>query len=196
MFGPMLNAYYSNSFTPFFVFFAMFLAVVRNENQPHFQRFNAMQSILLDICIMLGACGACVQERRATRRACEACRRMGALGSPFPAAAALAPYAEPLALFALRRAHHPVHAVRDGVLVDRCGAPSRAGAARPAASSSVLTGRVTRAQARHDKQGTCRRHPRHVLRRTRDAHTRVTSRVILSRRAMAALESTSGDRRN
>ena len=55
VFGPLLNAYYSNSFTPFFVFFAMFLAVVRNEKLPHFVRFNAMQSILLDICIMLGA---------------------------------------------------------------------------------------------------------------------------------------------
>jgi len=50
----MLQAYYSNQFTPFFVFFALFLAVVRNEKLPHFLRFNAMQSILLDICIMLG----------------------------------------------------------------------------------------------------------------------------------------------
>jgi len=50
----MLQAYYSNSFTPFFVFFALYLAVVRNEKLPHFLRFNAMQSILLDICIMLG----------------------------------------------------------------------------------------------------------------------------------------------
>ena len=32
----------------------MFLLVVRNEKLPHFVRFNAMQSILLDICIMLG----------------------------------------------------------------------------------------------------------------------------------------------
>ena len=54
VFGPMLQAYYSNSFTPFFVFFALYLAVVRNEKLPHFMRFNAMQSILLDICIMLG----------------------------------------------------------------------------------------------------------------------------------------------
>lgn len=54
VFGPMLQAYYSNSFTPFFVFFALFLAVVRNEKLPHFLRFNTMQSILLDICIMLG----------------------------------------------------------------------------------------------------------------------------------------------
>ena len=54
VFGPMLQAYYSNQFTPFFVFFALFLAVVRNEKLPHFLRFNAMQSILLDICIMLG----------------------------------------------------------------------------------------------------------------------------------------------
>ena len=54
VFGPLLQAYYSNSFTPFFVFFALYLAVVRNEKLPHFMRFNAMQSILLDICIMLG----------------------------------------------------------------------------------------------------------------------------------------------
>lgn len=54
VFGPMLTAYYSNQFTPFFVFFALFLAVVRNEKLPHFLRFNTMQSILLDICIMLG----------------------------------------------------------------------------------------------------------------------------------------------
>jgi uncharacterized membrane protein len=54
VFGPMLQAYYSSQFTPFLVFFALFLAVVRNEKLPHFLRFNAMQSILLDICIMLG----------------------------------------------------------------------------------------------------------------------------------------------
>ena len=68
----MLNAYYSNSFTPFFVFFALFLAVVRNEKLPHFLRFNAMQSILLDICIMLGARTA---PGRRTRRHCLAPRR-------------------------------------------------------------------------------------------------------------------------
>lgn len=50
---PVRQAYYSNQFTPFFVFFAMFLLVVRNEKLPHFMRFNAMQSILLDICVML-----------------------------------------------------------------------------------------------------------------------------------------------
>ncbi len=61
VFGPLLNAYYSNSFTPFFVFFALFLAVVRNEKLPHFLRFNAMQSILLDICIMLGALARTIQ---------------------------------------------------------------------------------------------------------------------------------------
>ena len=77
----MLNAYYSNSFTPFFVFFALFLAVVRNEKLPHFLRFNAMQSILLDICIMLGArrhrrcdapvqgCAACPAPAPCQRRA-------------------------------------------------------------------------------------------------------------------------------
>ena len=63
----MLNAYYSNSFTPFFVFFALFLAVVRNEKLPHFLRFNAMQSILLDICIMLGARPPAGSWRRVAR---------------------------------------------------------------------------------------------------------------------------------
>ena len=69
VFGPLLNAYYSSSFTPFFVFFALFLAVVRNEKLPHFMRFNAMQSILLDICIMLGACAGCLRGESACERA-------------------------------------------------------------------------------------------------------------------------------
>ncbi len=68
VFGPMLNAYYSNSFTPFFVFFALFLAVVRNEKLPHFLRFNAMQSILLDICIMLGTAARGRATPKALRR--------------------------------------------------------------------------------------------------------------------------------
>ena len=35
------------------VFFALYLLVVRNENLPHFIRFNTMQAILLDIIIVL-----------------------------------------------------------------------------------------------------------------------------------------------
>ena len=53
VFGPVLNAYHANSVIPFLVFFALFLVVVRNNKLPHFVRFNAMQSILLDICLML-----------------------------------------------------------------------------------------------------------------------------------------------
>jgi hypothetical protein len=47
------QTYYSNSFTPFIVFFALFLVVVRSQKLPHFLRFNALQSMLLDISIML-----------------------------------------------------------------------------------------------------------------------------------------------
>ena len=35
------------------VFFALFLAVVRNERIPHFIRFNTMQAILVDIILSL-----------------------------------------------------------------------------------------------------------------------------------------------
>ncbi|KAK3278012.1 Protein TIC 20-II, chloroplastic [Cymbomonas tetramitiformis] len=54
VFGPLLQAYYGNPVTPFIVFFALFLIVVRSTKLPHFTRFNALQSILLDICAMLG----------------------------------------------------------------------------------------------------------------------------------------------
>lgn len=54
LFAPLLQAYYSSWFTPFLVFFSLFLLIVRNKNLPHFVRFNTMQSILLDICAMLG----------------------------------------------------------------------------------------------------------------------------------------------
>lgn len=37
------------------VFFMLFLLVVRNTKLPHFVRFNAMQSMLLDISLMLAA---------------------------------------------------------------------------------------------------------------------------------------------
>jgi len=50
---PQPQTYYSNSFTPFIVFFALFLVVVRSQKLPHFLRFNALQSMLLDISIML-----------------------------------------------------------------------------------------------------------------------------------------------
>ena len=83
VFGPLLNAYYSSSFTPFFVFFALFLAVVRNEKLPHFMRFNAMQSILLDICIILGACTARgLRSERARERAWDSTRGMWCRSCP------------------------------------------------------------------------------------------------------------------
>eukprot|EP00238_Polyblepharides_amylifera_P000699 CAMPEP_0196571422 /NCGR_PEP_ID=MMETSP1081-20130531/1610_1 /TAXON_ID=36882 /ORGANISM="Pyramimonas amylifera, Strain CCMP720" /LENGTH=252 /DNA_ID=CAMNT_0041888371 /DNA_START=52 /DNA_END=810 /DNA_ORIENTATION=+ len=53
VFQPLLAAYYSNQFTPFIVFFALFLMVVRSTKLPHFLRFNALQSMLLDISVML-----------------------------------------------------------------------------------------------------------------------------------------------
>ena len=49
---PMI-IFYSNGFIPFFTFFGLFLAVVRNPKVPHFIRYNTMQAIMLDICIML-----------------------------------------------------------------------------------------------------------------------------------------------
>ena len=101
VFGPMLNAYYSNSFTPFFVFFALFLAVVRNEKLPHFLRFNAMQSILLDICIMLGA-----RPSRAQQAPCRSRRAPPALTWRL-----LLRAGRSRALARRRRAHHPVHAL-------------------------------------------------------------------------------------
>lgn len=54
IFGPLLRIYYANSLTPFVTFFVLFLVVVRNARLPHFVRFNTMQSILIDICVMLG----------------------------------------------------------------------------------------------------------------------------------------------
>lgn len=52
-FAPMLQFYHSSSFTPFLVFFSLYLLVVRNVRIPHFIRFNAMQAILIDISQML-----------------------------------------------------------------------------------------------------------------------------------------------
>ena len=35
------------------IFFALFIGVVRNNNIPYFIRFNALQAVLVDICILL-----------------------------------------------------------------------------------------------------------------------------------------------
>ena len=51
--SPVLQVFYSNSFIPFITFFTLFLAVVRNTKLNHFLRYNTMQAILLDICVML-----------------------------------------------------------------------------------------------------------------------------------------------
>jgi len=51
--SPLLQIFYSNSFIPFVTFFTLFLAVVRNTKLNHFIRYNTMQAILLDICVML-----------------------------------------------------------------------------------------------------------------------------------------------
>jgi hypothetical protein len=51
--SPLLQVFYSNSFIPFVTFFTLFLAVVRNVKLNHFLRYNTMQAILLDICVML-----------------------------------------------------------------------------------------------------------------------------------------------
>lgn len=54
IFAPAMQIFYGNQFIPFLSFFALFLAVVRNEKVPHFVRYCTMQAILLDICCMLG----------------------------------------------------------------------------------------------------------------------------------------------
>ncbi|MCU0551380.1 MAG: hypothetical protein MUC48_18690 [Leptolyngbya sp. Prado105] len=49
--APLLAIY--TGFIPLIVFFALFLLVVRNENVPHFIRFNTMQAILFGIVLSL-----------------------------------------------------------------------------------------------------------------------------------------------
>ncbi|KAK9818263.1 hypothetical protein WJX72_009724 [[Myrmecia] bisecta] len=51
--GPTVGIYYSSQFTPLIVFFLLFLSIVKNTKLPHFVRFNCMQSIMLDIVVML-----------------------------------------------------------------------------------------------------------------------------------------------
>ncbi|MGE5659402.1 MAG: Tic20 family protein [Actinomycetota bacterium] len=50
---PLLQIYQGVPFAGLIIFFALYLAVVRNENISHFIRFNAMQAILLDIILIL-----------------------------------------------------------------------------------------------------------------------------------------------
>lgn len=51
--GPLPTYYYFHQFAPLFVFFALFLIVVRNRRMHHFVRFHCMQAIILDIGAML-----------------------------------------------------------------------------------------------------------------------------------------------
>ncbi len=50
---PVLAIYQAIPFAGLIIFFALFMLVVRNENIPHFIRFNTMQAILLDIVLVL-----------------------------------------------------------------------------------------------------------------------------------------------
>lgn len=49
---PVMAIYQTIPFAGLVVFFLLYLLVVRNENIPHFIRFNAMQSILLNIIVV------------------------------------------------------------------------------------------------------------------------------------------------
>ncbi len=51
--APLMSIYQVIPFAGLVIFFALFLLVVRNENIPHFIRFNTMQAILIDIIIIL-----------------------------------------------------------------------------------------------------------------------------------------------
>lgn len=50
---PLMEVYYGFPFAGFIIFLLLFMAVVRNDRISHFIRFNTMQSILLDILIVL-----------------------------------------------------------------------------------------------------------------------------------------------
>ncbi len=52
---PIIDFYYGFPFAGLIIFFVLFLAVVRNQNISYFIRFNTMQSILIDIFLVL--CG-------------------------------------------------------------------------------------------------------------------------------------------
>ena len=50
---PLISIYYGFPLAGIIIFFVLFLAVVRNQRISHFIRFNTMQSILLDILLVL-----------------------------------------------------------------------------------------------------------------------------------------------
>ncbi|WP_413166950.1 Tic20 family protein [Capilliphycus salinus ALCB114379] len=49
--APLMSIYQAVPFASLVIFFALLFLVVRNDNIPHFIRFNTMQAILLDIII-------------------------------------------------------------------------------------------------------------------------------------------------
>lgn len=48
----LLDIYQGNHFTPLIIFFAIFLGIVKNRRIHHFVRYNAMQSVQLDLLVM------------------------------------------------------------------------------------------------------------------------------------------------
>ncbi|HAN74031.1 MAG TPA: hypothetical protein DCQ63_06880 [Planktothrix sp. UBA8402] len=50
---PLMFLYQYIPFAGFIVFLGLYMLVVRNENIPHFIRFNTMQAILIDIVLIL-----------------------------------------------------------------------------------------------------------------------------------------------
>jgi uncharacterized membrane protein len=50
---PLIAFYYGFPFAGFIIFLLLFMAVVRNERISHFIRFNAMQTILIGILLIL-----------------------------------------------------------------------------------------------------------------------------------------------
>ncbi len=51
--APVITIYQVIPFAGFVIFLALYMLVVRNENIPHFIRFNTMQAILIDIILVL-----------------------------------------------------------------------------------------------------------------------------------------------
>ena len=49
---PLMFLYQYIPFAGFIVFIGLYMLVVRNENIPHFIRFNTMQAILIDIVLI------------------------------------------------------------------------------------------------------------------------------------------------
>ncbi|MGV2827342.1 Tic20 family protein [Myxosarcina sp. GI1(2024)] len=52
-FAPLITIYYSLPFAGLIIFFALWFAVVRNQNISYFIRFNTMQVIMLDILLIV-----------------------------------------------------------------------------------------------------------------------------------------------